>query len=293
MLLAGKNAVVTGSTRGLGRAYLVGLAEAGANVVVNGRNPDQCEALAQEINAGPGGNAVTFAESIASWDAGERIVETCIEAFGGIDILVNNAGIVRDRMIFNMTEEEYDEVLATNLKGHFACTRFASRHMRAQGSGRIINMTADSGLSGYTGNSNYSATKGAIATITRGWALELIKYGITVNAISPSAATEMTATIPSNIDDIKGSRGLTHGGRAATRTGQPEECAPIVVYLASDEAQEITGQIFGMGADRLSLYSHPDPKIRIFHEGGWTVDLVRERVPALIVPALESIELRI
>ena len=196
MLLAGKNAVVTGSTRGLGRAYLVGLAEAGANVVVNGRNPDQCEALAREISAGPGGNAVTFAESIASWDAGERIVDTCIEAFGSIDILVNNAGIVRDRMIFNMTEEEYDEVLATNLKGHFACARFASRHMRAQGSGRIINMTADSGLSGYTGNSNYSATKGAIATITRGWALELIKYGITVNAISPSAATEMTATIP-------------------------------------------------------------------------------------------------
>ena len=203
---------------------------------------------------------MTFAESIASWDAGERIVETCIEAFGSIDILVNNAGIVRDRMIFNMTEEEYDEVLATNLKGHFACTRFASRHMRAQGSGRIINMTADSGLSGYTGNSNYSATKGAIATITRGWALELIKYGITVNAISPSAATEMTATIPDNIDAIKGSRGITHGGRAATRTGRPEECAPIVVYLASDEAQEITGQIFGMGAGPALALLAPGPE---------------------------------
>ena len=103
----------------------------------------------------------------------------------------------------------------------------------------------------------------------------------------------MTATIPDNIGDIKGARGLTHGGRGAMRTGTTEECAPIVVYLASDEAQEITGQIFGMGADRLSLYSHPDPKIRIFHEGGWTVDLVRERVPALLVPALESIELRV
>ena len=104
-----------------------------------------------------------------------------------------------------------------------------------------------------------------------------MKCGITVNAISPSAETEMTATIPDNIGDIKGARGLTHGGRAATRTGQPHECAPIVTYLCSDEAQEITGQIFGIGADRLSLYSHPDPKIRIFHEGGWTVELVRER----------------
>ena len=293
MLLEGKNAVVTGSTRGLGRAYAVALAREGANVVVNGRNPDQCAELAEEINGAGGGKAVAFSENVGSWDACERLIESCREAFGGIDILVNNAGIVRDRMIFNMTEEEYDEVLATNLKGHFACTRFASRQMREQGSGRIINMTADSGLSGYTGNSNYSGTKGAIATITRNWALELAKYGITVNALSPSAQTEMTGTIPANIDDLKGARGLTHGGPAKMRAGTPDECGPLLVFLASDEAAGISGQIFGIGGDRLSLYSHPSPKIRLFNEGGWTLDLIRERVPALLLPELESIELKI
>ena len=293
MLLAGKNAVVTGSTRGLGRAYAEALAAAGANVVINGRNPAQCEDAARAIGALGGGRAVPFSESVAGWDACGRLIETCHEAFGSVDILVNNAAIVRDRMIFNMTEDEYDEVLAINLKGHFACTRFAARLMRAQGSGRIINMTADSGLSGYTGNSNYSATKGAIATVTRGWALELAKYGVTVNAVSPAAATEMTATIPGNIGDIKGARGLRHGGAAAARTGAPEECAPLVVYLASDEAQDINGQIFGIGGDRLSLYSHPSPKIRVFREGGWTLDLIRERVAALMMPELESIELKV
>ncbi len=293
MLLAGKSAVVTGSTRGLGHAYAVALAAEGANVVVNGRNPDQCDAVVKEIEALGGGKAVGFSESVAGWEACERLIDTCREAFGGIDILVNNAGIVRDRMIFNMTEDEYDDVLATNLKGHFACARFASRFMREQGSGRIINMTADSGLSGYTGNSNYSGTKGAIATITRNWALELAKYGITVNAVSPSGATEMTATIPANIEQLKSERGLHHGGRATARSGTPDECAPIVVYLASDEAQGITGQIFGIGGDRLSLYSHPSPKIRVFREGGWTLDQIRAQVPALMVPELESIELKV
>ena len=154
-------------------------------------------------------------------------------------------------------------------------------------------MTADSGLSGYTGNSNYSGTKGAIATVTRKWALELAKYQITVNAVSPSGATEMSATIPSNIDELKADRGLTHGGRAVTRSGTPDECAPLVVYLASDGAEGISGQIFGIGGDRLSLYSHPSPKLRVFREGGWTLDQIRAQVAALMVPELESIELKI
>lgn len=289
MLLAGKNAVVTGSTRGLGRAYLVGLAEAGANVVVNGRNPDQCEALAREINDGTGGNAVTFPESIASWDAGERIVDTCIEAFGSIDILVNNAGIVRDRMIFNMTEAEWDAVIAVHLKGTFNTSKYASIYWRSERKGdyRLINFTSVSGLSGSPGQPNYAAAKLGIVGLTYSCANALGRYGVTSNAISPGAATRMGDTIP---PDRRRQLDAAQQRAAEDRAREmsADNVAPPVVYLASTDSGWINGQVIGASGYQVSLFNTPEMIRQIQGKEPWTVDDMFQRVPAVFRPAIEG-----
>ncbi|MDO8785250.1 MAG: SDR family NAD(P)-dependent oxidoreductase, partial [Syntrophales bacterium] len=188
MLLEGKSAIVTGSSKGLGKAYAVALARAGAKVVVNGRAAGEVEAVVQEIKDG-GGEAVACVESVSTWEGAQRIIRCAKDSFGRLDILVNNAGITRDRTLFKMTEEDWDEVIAIHLKGSFACGKFAALEMREQGGGRIINVTSGAGLMGNFGQSNYSAAKAGIVGMTMTWALELAKHNITVNAIRGAAMT--------------------------------------------------------------------------------------------------------
>jgi NAD(P)-dependent dehydrogenase (short-subunit alcohol dehydrogenase family) len=247
-VLEGKVAIVTGAGRGIGRAHALALAEAGAKVVVNdlggslagdGSDRGPAEQVVEEIRA-VGGEAVANGENVADFAGAERMVRQAIDELGRLDILVNNAGILRDRMLVNMTEEEWDAVIAVHLKGHFAPTRHAAAYWREQSKAgetlraRVINTSSPSGVFGNVGQANYGAAKGAIASFTLIAAQELARYGVTVNCLAPNARTRMTEE--------------TFGDLAAPTDGfdplDPANIAPIVVALCADEAQEITGQCF-------------------------------------------------
>src|SRR5579871_1198773 len=204
MLLEGRVAVVTGAGRGIGREFALCLAREGASVVVNdigvtlrGETTDEDPAteVCKEIEAA-GGRAVPAHDSVSDYAAAGRIVNTAVDAFGKIDVLVNNAGIVRDRTLIKMSEEEFDAVYAVHAKGTFACSRAAAAHFREQGGGCIVNITSTSGLCGNVGQTNYAAAKAGILGMTRTWAQELSRYSVRVNALAPTAITEMVKTIP-------------------------------------------------------------------------------------------------
>ncbi|MBI1885601.1 MAG: SDR family NAD(P)-dependent oxidoreductase [Chloroflexi bacterium] len=293
--LEGKVAVVTGAGRGIGRAVALLLAQEDAKVVVNdpGVGPDgvghdegPAEQVVAEIKE-KGGTAVPNYDSVATMEGGESIVRTALDNFGRLDVLVNNAGILRDRMIFNMTEEEWDAVIAVHLKGHFACTRPASAIMREQRYGRIINFSSESGLWGNAGQANYGSAKAAIAGFTRVVARDLGRYGITCNAIAPRAWTRLTATIPQERPQAGG------GGGGAARAApapdvdrlaqlQPEYVAPMVCYLATDDAWIINGQIFLVYGGTVALLQHPLPWRTAFKPGLWTFEELSEIVPHLL-----------
>jgi NAD(P)-dependent dehydrogenase (short-subunit alcohol dehydrogenase family) len=265
-LLDGKVAAVTGAGNGIGRAVALGLARAGARVVVNdygvtvdGRAPSSAaaEAVVKEIEA-LGGQAAANADSVAAMAGGEAIVETALTRFGDLHIVVCCAGILRERMIFNMTEEEWDAVIAVHLKGHFTVMRSATRHMREKRRGRIITFTSTAGLEGSPGQPNYSAAKEGIVGLTRSTALAMAKYGVTVNCISPTAETRMTERLS---DD-----------RRAQAAAPPEAVAPVVAFLASDRAAHITGQVVHVRGGQVSLWSHPAPVRAITSREGWTPD---------------------
>lgn len=293
--LKNRVAVVTGSGRGIGRAEAMALAAEGAKVVVNdvggatdgsGSSQTPAEEVCQEIRR-MGGEAVPNYDSVATAEGGENIIKTAIEKFGRIDILVNNAGILRDRMLFNMTEEEWDIVLKVHLYGTFHCTRPASVYMRQQRYGRIVNTSSTSGL-GNVGQANYSAAKEGIVGFTRTAALDLGKYGITVNAIRPTAATRMTLT-----EDVKNAwrkkaaaAGITseEGFQKylddAFGSSKPEHIPPLVVYLCTEEAANINGRTFFINGNQLSLYSEPQIIATISKEGGlWTLEELIKEVP--------------
>ncbi len=275
--LDGKVAVVTGSGRGIGRGIVKLMAKEGAKVVVNdlgatvdGSGSDQTPAqqVVDEIKSA-GGQAVANQDNIATGKGGEKLIQTAIDSFGKIDILVNCAGILRDRMIFNMTEEEWDAVIAVHLKGHFCTIRPASAAMRQQRSGRIINFSSGSAL-GAPGQPNYAAAKAGILGLTFSCANALAKYNITTNAIMPGAATRMTDTIPANFAQ---QMGLTASAEQAESTPMnPANVAPIIIYLASDEAQHVNGQVFGASGYRIALYSHLQPIKTIYSQGPWDLD---------------------
>ena len=248
--LEGKIAVITGGGGGIGRAHALLFAREGARVVVNDLGCDrdgsgQSNAAARvvaEITA-LGGEALANRDAIGTLDAAARVVQTALDAFGGLDILVNNAGILRDRTILKMSEDEWDQVLQVHLKGTFACAQAAARVMKAQGrGGRIINTSSSSGLLGNFGQSNYGAAKAGIHALTRIAAWELAKDRITVNAIAPAALTRMLETIPGVTDKVT---------EAALG---PQFIAPLVAYLASDAAAGITGQTFGIEGSHVFVY---------------------------------------
>ncbi len=239
MRLKDKVAVITGSGRGIGRAIAIAMAKEGAKVVVNDIDEEPAKEVVETIKKN-GGEAVYSINSVFPLSSAEAIIKTAIDNFGRIDILVNNAGVIRDAMVHKMTEEDFDLVINTHVKGTFCCTKAAYTYMREQKSGRIINVTSYAGLRGNIGQANYCAAKAAIIGLTKSNAKEFGRYNITVNAISPNAKTRMVESIPPEV--LKGFEKQIPLGRF----GEPEEMAPMVIFLASDEAGYITGQIIAV-----------------------------------------------
>ena len=269
-MLDGKVAVVTGAGGGIGRAVALGLAAQGARVVVNdygvsvdGRDPSSAaaDAVVKEIEQ-RGGRAIASADSVSTMAGGRAIIDTALSTFEGLDIVVLCAGILRERMIFNMSEEEWDAVIAVHLKGHFTLMQPATRHMREKRSGRIITFTSTAGLEGSPGQPNYSAAKEGIVGLTRSTALAMAKYGVTVNCISPTADTRMTQRLP---EDRKGQA-----------MAPPEGVAAVVAFLASDRAAHITGQVIGARGNDIVLYSHPAPVRQITSREPWTPETIAD-----------------
>src|SRR6058998_428685 len=274
MTLKGKSVVITGAGRGIGREIALLMAKQGARVVVNdyggsaaglGGEKTPADEVVNEIRKG-GGEAVANYESVATMAGGQAIVKTAVDAFGRVDVVVNNAGILRDRMIFNMTEEEWDAVIDTHLKGTFAVTRAAAPIMREQKWGRFINMTSTSGLIGNVGQANYAAAKLGIFGLTKVTALDMARYNVTANCISPFAWTRMIGTIPTETEAQKA----------------PAHIAPMAAFLASDAAKDITGQVFGVRGKEIMLFGHERPIMRVHHADGWTPERIAEIFPGTL-----------
>jgi NAD(P)-dependent dehydrogenase (short-subunit alcohol dehydrogenase family) len=293
--------VVTGAGRGIGRGVAKLLAEEGAAVVVNdfgvnvdGSAPSSGPAaeVADEIRDA-GGKAVPNFDTVATVDGGESLIKTALDNFGRLDILVNVAGILRDRMIFNMSEQEWDDVIGVHLKGHYCTTKPASILMRQQRYGRIVNFSSISGLGGLPGQSNYGAAKAGIAGFTRVVARDLGRYGVTCNAISPGAATRMTATIPSNTQQLRQRSGTAPVVQAPRQSSvppmrEPEYVAPMTVFLCTDAAWNINGKIFYVAGGRVSLAHEETAMRQISKNGMWTVDELREMVPSQMMYGLTN-----
>ena len=279
--LDGRVAIVTGAGRGIGRSVARLLASEGASVVVNdlggdvdgsGANTGPAHDVVAEI-AETGGKAIANGADISDHVAAEQLVESAIEQFGRLDVLVNVAGILRDRMVFNMTEQEWDDVIRVHLKGTFNTTKFASAHWRSlreeSAQNRIINFTSVSGLHGAPGQPNYAAAKMGIVGLTWSSANALGKYGVTVNAISPGAMTRMTASVPTE---------RRRRARPDENEWSPDNVAPIVAYLASERSGWITGRIIHSSGYEVSLYSNPEPVSRLIGTGPWDADALAEQV---------------
>jgi NAD(P)-dependent dehydrogenase (short-subunit alcohol dehydrogenase family) len=272
MRLDGKVAVVTGAARGLGRAYAEALAAAGAKVVVNDLEG------ADEVAEAIGGVAAPGA--VGSTETADALVARAVEAYGRLDVMVTNAGVLRDKVLWKMTDEDFDLVVRTHLRGTFTCARAAAIRMREQGEGgRIVVVGSPAGQYGNFGQTNYAAAKAGIVAFARTWAMELARAKVTVNAIVPTAWTQMTASIPI-YEPLIGRDEFPPEVRREHALGKPEDCAPLVVYLASDAAAGVTGQAIGIGGDRLSLYSHPAEIAHELRDGGWTADAIAEAVDA-------------
>ncbi len=290
MDLDGQVAVVTGAGRGIGRAFAHALASAGAAVVVNDLEPEPAEAVLTEIRAA-GGQAVALAAEIGTPGAAEACIDCAVQSFGRFDTLVANAGVLRDSVLWKTEDEAFDLVIGTHLRGTFQCGRAAARHLREAGQGgALILIGSPAGQLGNFGQSAYSAAKAAIVGLTRTWAVELQRAGISVNAIIPTALTRMTAGMP----------GLERHAEAAERgeplpaklrdtygIGLPEDVAPLAVFLASDAGRQVTGQCIGIGGDRLALWSHPAEIRTRSMPGGWTADAIADAWPKLTGGAIQ------
>ena len=289
-ILDGKVAIVTGAGRGLGRAHALALAAEGAKVVVNdlggeadgsGKSQSPADDVVKEIKSA-GGNAVANYDSVTDFQAAKKIIDTAVSSFGKLDILVNNAGFLRDRMTFKMSEEEFDSVITVHLKGTFNCGRWACAYFYEQSkagntiNGRLINTVSHAGLGGNAGQPNYGAAKGGIASLTMVWGREMAKYNVTSNAIAPMARSRMTLGSPMTLQIM---------GEKAPETGfdtwAPENLSPLVVYLASDKAQDITGRVFTVQGGKLQVFIPwtPGPAIDIGKR--WTVQELDQKIREL------------
>jgi NAD(P)-dependent dehydrogenase (short-subunit alcohol dehydrogenase family) len=291
--LTGKVAVVTGSGRGLGLAYATELARSGAAVVINDVDPEVAGAAVKTITDA-GGSAVAEVVAVGTSEAAQALVDRAADEFGRLDILVNNAGILRDSTLWKMTDDQFDAVIATHLRGTFTCTRAAAIKLREQGQGgRIICVGSPTGQVGNFGQTNYAAAKAGIVGMVRTWAMELARAEITVNAVVPVAATGMTETVPflkPYVDALQAGEPLPPYARRELAFGPPEDAAGLVAFLASDAAAGITGQAIGIGGDRLALWTHPSEAVVEFADGtGWSADAVAAIWPERFAPAQQTV----
>ena len=253
----GRVAVITGASRGIGRAIAELIASRGADIVIADYQYELAKKTASEIASETGQKVIATEVDVSKLDMAQAMAKAVIDEFGKIDILVNNAGITRDDLLMRMKEEDWDDVIAIHLKGSFACGKFAALEMREQGSGRIINITSGAGLMGNFGQTNYASAKAGIVGMTLTWALELSKHNITVNAIRAAGMTRMTEPLLNRA--VKKAREARIPVPKPEEIGiyPPEAAAPLVVFLASDYASWINGQVIAIDGPRLVLWSHP------------------------------------
>ncbi|WP_022877813.1 SDR family NAD(P)-dependent oxidoreductase [Microbacterium sp. B19] len=290
-LLDGKVAVVTGSGRGLGLAYARELARHGAAVVVNDVDAATAAEAVATIEA-DGGRAVAVVAPVGPAATAQELVRTAVETFGRLDILVTNAGVLRDTVLWKMSDDDFDTVIGVHLRGTFTCVREAATWMRENGvPGRIICIGSPTGQRGNFGQTNYAAAKAGIVGMVRTWALELRKAGITANAVIPVAATAMTATVPyfaAAVEADAAGEPMPAFFRHDLGFGTSDDVAGLIAYLASDAAGAVTGQAIGIGGDRLQLWTHPEPAATAYRDGGWSAEALADEFDAVVGP-LQSV----
>jgi 3-oxoacyl-[acyl-carrier protein] reductase len=274
-LVEGKSVVVTGAGRGIGRGHSMVLAEQGARVVVNDVDLSEAEGVVKEIES-QGGKAIANGDDIGTRAGCEALVGQCISEFGRIDAAINNAGIVRDRSFLKMTDAEFDDVFRIHAKSTFWVSQAAAIAMRDQGDGGCIINTTSGAHMGNFGQTNYAAAKGAIASMTYTWALELARYGIRVNCIAPAGSTRMTATAKD-----------ADGNDIELPFWDPALNTPLVAYMISDEGNWVTGQVFATGMERLGVMRQPTFGKTLVREGGWDIESVRRFFKDGLGPELE------
>jgi NAD(P)-dependent dehydrogenase (short-subunit alcohol dehydrogenase family) len=282
-LLAGKSVIVTGAGGGIGRDFALAMAAAGARVLVNdvgtsvkgeGRDAGPAQQVVDLIKRN-GGVAVANTDSVSEWESANRIVQAAVDAYGRIDAVVNNAGILRDRFFFNMSVEEWRAVIDVHLNGSFYVARAAAPHFRSQSSGCYVHMTSTSGLVGNLGQANYSAAKLGIAALSKSIALDMARCNVRSNCIAPFAWSRMIGSIPTETDDQK-------ARVEKLKSMETAKIAPLAVYLASDEAKEVTGQIFAVRANEIFLMSQSRPLRSVHRAEGWTPESISSHaIPAL------------
>ncbi|MPZ98794.1 MAG: SDR family oxidoreductase [Dehalococcoidia bacterium] len=297
--LEGRTVVITGSGRGIGREVALLAGRLGANVVVNdpgvnvdGSGGDQGPAaeVAKEITDAGGSAAANF-DSVATAEGGENMIKQAVDAFGRIDGVVHVAGILRDRMIFNMSEQEWDEVVAVHLTGFFNVAKPASVLMRQQRYGRIVGFSSGSGLNGNAGQANYGAAKAGIAGMARCLARDLGRYGVTANAVAPGAATRMTQTVPDSAREMRSRAGIAQAPRPQSIVQQLREAkyvAPMTCYLLTDQAWNVNGKVFNVSGGQVALSSDEVPLRTIAKAGLWEMDELRALVPAQLMQGLRN-----
>jgi NAD(P)-dependent dehydrogenase (short-subunit alcohol dehydrogenase family) len=281
--LEGKSVIVTGAGGGIGRDFALAMAAAGAKVLVNdigtsvkgeGRDAGPAQKVVDEIRAA-GGTAVANTDSVADWESANRIVQSAVDSFGKIDVVVNNAGILRDRFFFNMSVEEWRAVIDVHLNGSFHVARAAAPHFKSQNSGCYVHMTSTSGLVGNLGQANYSAAKLGIVGLSKSIALDMAKYNVRSNCISPFAWSRMIGSIPTETDEQR-------ARVEKLKSMQTSKIAPLAVFLASDAASDVTGQIFAVRANEIFLMSQSRPLRSVHRSEGWTAETIASHaIPAL------------
>ncbi len=290
--LDGRVAIVTGSGQGLGLAYADELARQGAAIVINDVDAATAEAAVERLRAS-GARATAVVVPVGTTEAAKALVAGALEAFGRLDILVTNAGVLRDKSILKMTDDDFDTVIRVHLRGTFLCVREAYEHFKEAGvPGRIITIGSPTGQRGNFGQTNYAAAKAGIVGMTRTWALEMARAGVTVNTVIPVAATAMTRTVPyfaAAIEADDAGEAMPAFYRETLGFGTAQDVAGLVAFLASDAAAAINGQAIGVGGDRLQVWTHPTPAATALHEGGWSVDDLAAELPGLLAQAGQTV----
>ncbi len=282
-MLEGKVVVVTGAGRGIGRDFALAMAANGAQVLVNdvgasvggeGKDAGPAQEVVDEITSA-GGSAVANTDSVADWDAANRIIQTALDSFGRLDCVINNAGILRDRFFFNMSIDEWKAVIDVHLNGSFYVARAAAPYFRSENRGCYINMTSTSGLVGNLGQANYAAAKLGIAGLSKSIAMDMARFKVRSNCIAPFAWSRMIGSIPTETDEQK-------ARVEKLKRMETSKIAPLAVYLASDGAADVTGQIFGVRANEIFLFSQNRPLRSVHRSEGWTPETIADHaMPAL------------